>query len=446
MATFVAIPEKTQTKTAMKKVLDYVMQDKKTLYQNPDTDKSYKLISGQNCVPETAFREFMNTKKQYKKDKGVFFKQYVQSFKPDCGATPDQIHAMGIELAKSFEGFEVVVATHIDADHWHNHFVVNSVNCEKGLKIQINENGLEKLRTRSDEICQQFGFETLKPYEKPKQKAMNQREYRSALKGNSWKMKLLSAIEKSMTVSNSKEQFIGHMKKLGYDVKWINHYKYITYTTSDGKKCRDNRVYDDKYLKTNMEVYFNELEQVNGNKRGNQRGANRTVSANIDWSQARPMERSDTPHNDGRDGVMQEHRPNIPVADTGTNRPINDGRGEEELQLDGTGSQERNGQGGKFNGFTNKEYNEVGGEYDNRYEFEYNGTDEIEGFDTVENQSKVDHDWGDIANSVIALGASIEAMVNNDDNDRKKQQKKQKRQGNSHKKKQQHKDDYDLSM
>jgi len=123
MATFVAISEKTQTKTAMKKVLDYVMQDKKTLYQNTDTGKSYKLISGQSCMPETAYKEFMNTKKQYKKDHGVFFKQYVQSFKPDCGATPEQIHAMGIELAKSFKGFEVVVATHIDADHWHNHFV-----------------------------------------------------------------------------------------------------------------------------------------------------------------------------------------------------------------------------------------------------------------------------------------------------------------------------------
>lgn len=195
-----------------------------------------------------------------------------------------------------------------------------------------------------------------------------------------------------------------------------------------------------------MEVYFNGLEQVNGNKRGNQRGADRAVSADIDWSQARPMERSDTPHNDGRDGVMQEHRPDIPVADTGRNRRVNDIRGEEELQLDGTGSQERNEQGGEFNRFTDHNYNEISDEYNNEYEFEYDGTDENEGFDTVEDQSKVDHDWGDIANSVIALGASVEAMVDKDDNDRKKQQKKQKKQGNNHKKKQQHKDDYDLSM
>lgn len=92
----------------------------------------------------------------------------MQSFKPDCGATPQQIHQIDLETPKAFEGFEVVVATHIDRDHWHNHFDVNSVNSETGLKIQINEKGLEELRNRSDEICQQFGLEVLTPYQKPK--------------------------------------------------------------------------------------------------------------------------------------------------------------------------------------------------------------------------------------------------------------------------------------
>lgn len=139
MAIFATIPEKTQSATAMKRVLDYVMQDKKTVQDG------MKLVSGQHCVPEFAYQEFMETKHQYGKANGVFCKQYVQSFKPDCGATPEMIHQIGIEMAKTFEGFEVVVATHIDRDHWHNHFVVNSVNCETGLKIRINEKGLEQL-------------------------------------------------------------------------------------------------------------------------------------------------------------------------------------------------------------------------------------------------------------------------------------------------------------
>ena len=73
MAIFTAIPEKTQTAAAMKRVLNYVMQDKKTVIDG------IKLVRGQHCVPESAYQEFMATKHQYGKAKGVFFKQYDES-------------------------------------------------------------------------------------------------------------------------------------------------------------------------------------------------------------------------------------------------------------------------------------------------------------------------------------------------------------------------------
>lgn len=256
MATFTAIPERTQSATAMKKVLQYVMQEKKTLYQDEATGQTYQLISGQHCMAETAFKEFMNTKKQYKKDSGVFFKQYVQSFQPNCGATPEQIHAIGIETARAFGNFEVVVATHIDTDHWHNHFIVNSVNYKTGRKIQINEKGLESLRTKSDEISKAHGMEILKPYQKPGKQAVGQREYRAAARGQSWKFRLMACIDKAMDTSNGKAGFIQRMREMGYEVKWQKHLKYITYTTSDGKKCRDNKLHDEKYFKNRMEEFF----------------------------------------------------------------------------------------------------------------------------------------------------------------------------------------------
>ena len=61
MAIITAIPERTQNRTAMKRVLAYVMQDYKTTY------KGVKLVSGQNCIPESAYTEFMATKNQYRK-------------------------------------------------------------------------------------------------------------------------------------------------------------------------------------------------------------------------------------------------------------------------------------------------------------------------------------------------------------------------------------------
>ena len=243
----------------MKRVLDYVMQDYKTVYG----DK--KLVSGQNCIPQSAYSEFMATKNQYRKANGVFFKQYVQSFKPNT-ATLELIHQIGIETAKFFDGFEVVVATHIDKDHWHNHFVVNSVNCETGLKIQINEKGLEDLRNYSDEICLKYGLETLKPYTKPKQKSVNQRECRVAMKSESWKFALLAMIDRAMKHCRTKDEFRKYLKRYGYDVKWQDNYKYITYTCPNNMKCRDIRLHQEKYRKEKMELEFR-LREAEAEKR-----------------------------------------------------------------------------------------------------------------------------------------------------------------------------------
>jgi len=264
MAIVTAISEKTQSKSAMSRVMKYVAQDKKTLYENED--HKYKLLSGQNCCGETAFAEFMATKKQYAKEKGVYFYQYVQSFKPDERILPNKIHQMGVELAKYFEGFEVLIATHIDRDHYHNHLIVNSVSCENGKKLQFNEKNLTELRNLSDKICKVHDLEVLAPYEKSKMKGATAGEFRAAQRGESWKFRLMSAIDQAVINSHSKSEFIASMEQLGYKVKWEAAHKYITYTTPQGQKCRDNRLHETKYLKSEMESYYAKFRGIKENQ------------------------------------------------------------------------------------------------------------------------------------------------------------------------------------
>ena len=418
MATFTAIPEKTQTATAMKRVLDYVMQDKKTVLGG------IKLVSGQNCVPESAFEEFMATKHQYGKASGVFFKQYVQSFKPDCGATPEQIHQIGLETAKAFDGFEVVVATHIDRDHWHNHFVVNSVSCETGLKIQINEKSLEELRHKSDEICQQFGLEILKPYQKPKQRSLNQREYRAALRGNSKKLRLTNAIDYAVAKSRNKKQFIEQMQKLGYGVKWIDHYKYITYTTPDGQRFRDNRLLDDKYLKTNMEELFAyeygavKTDQPNTNdNRSDGRCFDRADTADLPDAQARAIQSIGGAYLTDWKRHCAEHGFDIQATDAGRLEEYNyqNGRGQPV-----SGSKNcigRNELDTIFSRGTIIESDRpIEGNDAYRTE-EYEGRAESTGLDTLEAQAEMGGDWIDIAANSLYLAADL-AMIRGNDNDK----------------------------
>lgn len=425
MATFTAIPEKTQSATAMKRVIDYVMQDKKTLYNG------IKLVSGQNCLPESAYQEFMATKHQYGKVNGVFFKQYVQSFKPDCNATPEQIHQIGLELAKAFDGFEVVVATHIDRDHWHNHFVVNSVNCETGLKIQINEKGLEQLRRKSDEICQRFGLEVLKPYQKPKQKSLNQREYRAALRGNSKKLKLTNVIDYAVAISRSKKQFVGQMNKLGYGVKWIENYKYITYTTPDGQRFRDNRLPNDKYLKTNMEelfAYEYGTAQTNQQNRADYRAdgicLDGTDTADLSPAQAGAVQFNSPDDISNWTSHCAKYGFDIQAADTsGFERPDHTDSSPECFRDTGN-CRPQDGLDEVFRRGKIIEADGSLGENARQEAVADDDGDESERFDAVEAQTEMDIDWSDIAVNTAYLAADLQMMFGGTDDNQNKQKKK----------------------
>lgn len=144
------------------------------------------------------------------------------------------------------------MATHCDADHLHSHFVINSVGFQNGKKLRQNPNTLIELRAINDEICAAHGLSVLPPYEKSGTK-MSTREYRAALKGESWKFKLMADICAAMNRSGSKQDFIFEMERCGYQVRWTDERKYITFTCPNKMKCRDLKLHDNKYLKENLE-------------------------------------------------------------------------------------------------------------------------------------------------------------------------------------------------
>lgn len=415
MAIVTAISSKTQSRTAMKKVIDYVSQDKKTMFSDTISNQNYKLISGQNCVAENAYNEFMLTKAQYAKESGVYYRHFVQSFKPDENATPNQIHKIGIELAKYFEGFEVLVATHIDADHHHNHLIVNSVNAETGLKIQCNEKNLNELRDLSDEICKAYGLEILKPYESPNVSGINTREYRSALKGESQKFKLINAIDKAMEVSKTKEQFIGNMKKLNFDVKWIDHYKYITYTTPEGIKFRDNKLHDEKYLKERMEQNFHvRYEQTQGIKQSNQRDAKTLRTASDGYSERTVGQYGSVSDRDRQiSGGIQQ--PYFGIADL-----------EEYIGGTGRGDERKLSENSLYNNYKQGPDGAFDRQPDTDFEgelCEYDDESESEGFVPDQNQAQMGNGGNIDLCDVLYLAKSIEDFVSPPESKEDKKQK-----------------------
>ena len=114
MATSMYIPEHRQNRFAMRAVINYCMQEYKTI----DSKSKRRLVSGVNCDGANAFREFMATKKIYGKDNGFFFYHYAQSFSTKEKITPQQAHEIALEFAeKAWSGHEILVATHCDREH-----------------------------------------------------------------------------------------------------------------------------------------------------------------------------------------------------------------------------------------------------------------------------------------------------------------------------------------
>ena len=228
----------------------YVSQVNKTLWDGQ------QLVSGIGCQPETAFDEFLSTKLLHHKDGGVMFYHMVQSFPKGAAIDPRAAHEAARRLAGYFEGCEVLVCTHTDREHIHSHCIINSVNFETGKKVHIADKQIQALRVCNDQICEELGLPKFQRDEQKHSRGMSNAEYYTASKGESWKFELMRVIDECMRCAGNREEFLALLRSEGYSATWTDSRKNITYITPDGRKCRDNKLHIEKYLKENMEVEF----------------------------------------------------------------------------------------------------------------------------------------------------------------------------------------------
>ena len=240
-----------QSKGCMSSVMNYVMKDEKTVFNGQ------QLVTGINCTPETVYGDFMTTKNLYHKTDGVLFYHMIQSFPKNADVDPLTAHAAALKLAEYYSGHEVLVCTHTDRDHIHSHFLINSVSFDTGKKLHIAKDQLQELRQRNDRVCKEFSLPVFVPdHNRSKTKSMTVGEYHTAARGESKKLLLMNVINDCMRHASSKEEFIALMESEGYKVRWENDRKNITYTNPNGWRCRDQKLFGDKYLKEMMELEF----------------------------------------------------------------------------------------------------------------------------------------------------------------------------------------------
>ena len=408
MATVSFIPESSQSISAMKAVIEYCLQQKKVA----DEDSGHRLVSGVNCNGENAFTEFMATKTAHHKKGGMNFYHYVQSFSPSESVTAEQVHEIGLAFAqKAWPGHEVLVTTHTDVAHLHNHFVINSVHYENGRKLRQNPGTLTKLRSLSDGICLEHGLSVLEPYKKDGAN-ISSREYRAAAKGESWKFELMRVIDECMRCAGNREEFLILLRSEGYDATWTDSRKNITYTTPEGRKCRDSKLHIEKYLKENMEAEFgyrtenDNTRNVDAAQKADGRGATAGTQRDGHGAELERAARNAGQAVPAADAVR--HGPEN-ASDESRSAGISDQDANERRKFRETGWEPEREVFFQLQG-ADREYEALPDRDPERYEeaaFEYGAGDAEENPDV-----RVDLDYsGDLVRGAVRLGRAVEQMT-----------------------------------
>ncbi|MDD6489231.1 MAG: relaxase/mobilization nuclease domain-containing protein [Clostridia bacterium] len=201
-------------------------------------------------------KHFYLTRYAFNKDKEILAHHYVQSFSPNEKITPELAHQIGVELAeKVAPGFQVVVSTHIDKNHIHNHIIINSVSMETGMKWKGNKTTLtEVLQKESDKICKLYGLTTIK--NKSGLKGVDQTTQKLAEQGKSWKVELCKALDEAVKMCNTKQEFIDFMKRKNFDITRYGEKDITFQKIGEKKKIRASRLatqFGDYYTKENLE-------------------------------------------------------------------------------------------------------------------------------------------------------------------------------------------------
>ena len=201
-------------KTDLGRVLEYIGNADKTI----TPDGRAVLETAINCQLETAYREMMDTKRRWSKRGGVLGYHLVHSYAPG-EVTPEQAHAIGVEFTQQLlQGkYEVVVSTHLDHDHIHNHILFNSVSCLDGKKYRDNFKAYYgDIRGTSNAVSRKHGLSVITPEGSGKHYAEwdAQRKGKQTIRGLI-KQDIDAVIEQSFTYAS----FLSGLRKLGYEIK-----------------------------------------------------------------------------------------------------------------------------------------------------------------------------------------------------------------------------------
>ena len=124
---------------------------------------------------------------------------------------------MGVELARQMWGerFQIIVTTHLDKEHLHNHFCINSVSFKDGGKYNFSKKELKRLRDTSDCLCREHGLSVVEcPHKAPSRQVWLDEQAGKPTRYNIYR----ADVQKAIDCNATGKQVLQHLRKMGYIV------------------------------------------------------------------------------------------------------------------------------------------------------------------------------------------------------------------------------------
>ncbi|PEI44661.1 relaxase/mobilization nuclease domain-containing protein [Bacillus pseudomycoides] len=231
----------------LKDAINYSMQPHKT---------NEELVTSYECNIETIDRDFKSVLVDYNEknnsNKNMSARMIIQSFDSDDNLTPEQVHQYGVEFADNYlkDNHQYTVITHTDTDNLHNHIIFNDIDFNK-LKMFDSKriNTLDRLREENDKISEKYGLSIIEEGRKGRKKYLAFNEYVARSKKKSFKGNLEETIDKNISKSNSFDEFLGLMKKEGYEHK---QGKYLSFKNPKSGKFMRTKTMGFNYLESSI--------------------------------------------------------------------------------------------------------------------------------------------------------------------------------------------------
>ena len=206
------VTNKDKTTAPLGQMIDYALNPEKTMDEQRLYESAINLMDVRD-----AFREMRRTKEYFGKTEGVLGYHIIQSFKPG-EITADKCHELGRELAEELFGnrFQIVVGTHLNKEHLHNHILLNSVSFVDGKKLRFNKQSFYELQKTANEISRQEGLSVITP----KNKGKNYKEWQAEKEGKpTIRNQVKGDIDRIIKESYNYNIFLEKMEKQGYTIK-----------------------------------------------------------------------------------------------------------------------------------------------------------------------------------------------------------------------------------